>query len=103
MVVYYFYGYFRAIEQTGIRFMSPVSFSVPSGNFGNILSGYIAKKMGLPIENLVLATNENDVLDEFFKTGSYRVRNLNETFKTSSPSMDISKASNFERFIYEFS
>ena len=100
-IVYYFYGYFRAIEQTGIRFMSPVSFSVPSGNFGNILSGYIAKKMGLPIENLVLATNENDVLDEFFKTGSYRVRNLNETFKTSSPSMDISKASNFERFIYD--
>ena len=100
-VVYYFYGYFRTIEKTGNRFMSPVSFSVPSGNFGNILSGYVAKKMGLPIENLVLATNENDVLDEFFKTGKYRVRPLNETFKTSSPSMDISKASNFERFIFD--
>ena len=100
-IVYYFYGYFRTIEKTGNRFMSPVSFSVPSGNFGNILSGYVAKKMGLPIENLVLATNENDVLDEFFKTGKYRVRPLNETFKTSSPSMDISKASNFERFIFD--
>lgn len=100
-IVYYFYGYFRTIEKTGNRFMSPVSFSVPSGNFGNILSGYIAKKMGLPIENLVLATNENDVLDEFFKTGTYRIRALNETFKTSSPSMDISKASNFERFIFD--
>ena len=100
-IVYYFYGYFRAIEQTGNCFMSPVSFSVPSGNFGNILSGYISKKMGLPIENLVLATNENNVLDEFFKTGSYRVRTSAETFKTSSPSMDISKASNFERFIFD--
>ena len=100
-IVYYFYGYFRAIEKTGNPFMSPVSFSVPSGNFGNILSGYTAKKMGLPIQNLVLATNENDVLDEFFKTGAYRVRGLSETFKTSSPSMDISKASNFERFIYD--
>ncbi len=100
-IVYYFYGYFRVIEKTRNKFMTPVSFSVPSGNFGNIFSGYMAKKMGLPIENLVLATNENDVLDEFFKTGLYRVRGLDETFKTSSPSMDISKASNFERFIFD--
>ncbi len=100
-IVYYFYGYFRAIEKTGNKFMSPVSFSVPSGNFGNILSGFFAKKMGLPIENLILATNENDVLDEFFKTGFYRVRGVDNTFQTSSPSMDISKASNFERFIYD--
>ncbi len=99
-IVYYFYGYFRAIQKTDKEFMSPVSFAVPSGNFGNILSGYFAKKMGLPIENLVLATNENNVLDEFFKTKNYRVRGVNETFQTSSPSMDISKASNFERFIY---
>jgi len=99
--VYYFYGYFRLLQQTGKKFMSTVSFSVPSGNFGNILSGFVAKEMGLPIENLVLATNENNVLDEFFKTGVYRVRTVEETYQTSSPSMDISKASNFERFIYE--
>ena len=78
-----------------------VSFAVPSGNFGNILSGWVAKQMGLPIERLVLATNENDVLDEFFRTGRYRVRSSTETHATSSPSMDISKASNFERFIFD--
>ena len=78
-----------------------VSFAVPSGNFGNILSGWVAKQMGLPIDRLVLATNENDVLDEFFRTGRYRVRSSGETHATSSPSMDISKASNFERFIFD--
>ena len=74
---------------------------VPTGNFGNILAGWIAKQMGLPIGRLVVATNENDVLDEFFKTGVYRVRDSEHTFVTSSPSMDISKASNFERYIYD--
>jgi len=78
-----------------------VSFAVPSGNFGNILSGWIARQMGLPIDKLVLATNENDVLDEFFRTGRYRVRSGAETHATSSPSMDISKASNFERFMFD--
>jgi len=74
---------------------------VPSGNFGNVCAGHIARMMGLPIEKLVVATNENDVLDEFFKTGVYRARKSAETFHTTSPSMDISKASNFERFVYD--
>ena len=96
-VVYYFRGYLAATKQAGER----VSFAVPSGNFGNILSGWIARSMGLPIDRLVLATNENDVLDEFFRTGRYRVRGGSETHATSSPSMDISKASNFERYIFD--
>ncbi|MBU6189401.1 MAG: threonine synthase, partial [Betaproteobacteria bacterium] len=70
-------------------------------NFGNVLAGHIARQMGLPISRLVVATNENNVLDEFFQSGRYRVRGSAETFQTSSPSMDISKASNFERFIYD--
>ncbi len=96
-VVYYFKGYLAATQSSEQK----VSFAVPSGNFGNILSGWVAKQMGLPIERLVLATNENDVLDEFFRTGRYRVRSSGETHATSSPSMDISKASNFERFIFD--
>ncbi len=96
-VVYYFKGYLAATRSNDQR----VSFAVPSGNFGNILSGWVAKQMGLPIERLVLATNENDVLDEFFRTGRYRVRGRAETHATSSPSMDISKASNFERFVFD--
>jgi threonine synthase len=96
-VVYYFKGYLAATQSSEQK----VSFAVPSGNFGNILSGWVAKQMGLPIERLVLATNENDVLDEFFRTGRYRVRSSTETHATSSPSMDISKASNFERFIFD--
>jgi threonine synthase len=78
-----------------------VSFAVPSGNFGNICAGHVARSMGLPIKRLVLATNENNVLDEFFRTGTYRVRGSAETHETSSPSMDISKASNFERFVFD--
>jgi len=96
-VVYYFKGYFAATQNNAQK----VSFAVPSGNFGNVLAGHIARQMGLPIDRLVVATNENDVLDEFFKTGVYRVRKAAETWHTSSPSMDISKASNFERFIYD--
>ena len=96
-VVYYFAGYFQATTNNGQR----VSFAVPSGNFGNICAGHVARSMGLPIERLVLATNENNVLDEFFRTGAYRVRASSETFETSSPSMDISKASNFERFVFD--
>jgi threonine synthase len=96
-VVYYFHGYFRATGDNGER----VDFAVPSGNFGNICAGHVARMMGLPIHRLVLATNENDVLDEFFHTGVYRVRGSAETHETSSPSMDISKASNFERFIFD--
>ncbi|HEY6135956.1 MAG TPA: threonine synthase [Rubrivivax sp.] len=96
-VVYYFAGYFQATKQNSER----VDFAVPSGNFGNICAGHVARKMGLPIHRLVLATNENDVLDEFFRTGTYRVRKSAETHETSSPSMDISKASNFERFVFD--
>ena len=96
-VVYYFAGYFKATEGND----ETVSFCVPSGNFGNVCAGHIAKQMGLPIRRLMVATNENDVLDEFFKTGSYRPRTTAHTHVTSSPSMDISKASNFERFIFD--
>ena len=94
-VVYYFKGYFSATEEDD----QEVAFAVPSGNFGNIYAGYVARAMGLPIRKLILASNENDVLDEFFSTGRYRVRkNVQET---SSPSMDISKASNFERYVFD--
>ncbi|MDN4059063.1 threonine synthase [Massilia sp. YIM B02769] len=96
-VVYYFRGYLAATSSNEQK----VSFTVPSGNFGNICAGHIARMMGLPIDRLVVATNENDVLDEFFRTGVYRVRKSAETWHTSSPSMDISKASNFERFVYD--
>ncbi|MEO8136263.1 MAG: threonine synthase [Betaproteobacteria bacterium] len=96
-VVYYFKGYFAATQSNA----ESVSFAVPSGNFGNVCAGHVARMMGLPIRQLILATNENDVLDEFFRTGSYRPRGSNETYMTSSPSMDISKASNFERFIFD--
>ena len=96
-VVYYFAGYFQATTSN----QQQVSFAVPSGNFGNICAGHVARMMGLPIKRLVLATNENNVLDEFFRTGTYRVRASAETFETSSPSMDISKASNFERFVFD--
>ncbi len=123
-VVYYFAGYFQATSQApnlACASVPPegaappwggpaaarnaalpeVSFAVPSGNFGNICAGHVARSMGLPIHRLVLATNENDVLDEFFRTGTYRVRGSAETHETSSPSMDISKASNFERFVFD--
>ncbi|MDD2844665.1 MAG: threonine synthase [Rhodoferax sp.] len=96
-VVYYFAGYFQATQNNTEK----VSFTVPSGNFGNVCAGHVARMMGLPIARLVVATNENDVLDEFFKTGVYRVRGSADTHETSSPSMDISKASNFERFVFD--
>jgi threonine synthase len=96
-VVYYFAGYFQATKSEAEQ----VSFTVPSGNFGNVCAGHVARMMGLPIAKLVVATNENDVLDEFFRTGVYRVRGSADTHETSSPSMDISKASNFERFVFD--
>ena len=96
-VVYYFKGYFAATRTNDER----VSFAVPSGNFGNIFAGHLARTMGLPVHKLILATNENNVLDEFFRTGRYRVRKTSEVHATSSPSMDISKASNFERFVFD--
>ena len=96
-VVYYFAGYFQATQNNDQK----VSFTVPSGNFGNVCAGHVARMMGLPIDRLVVATNENDVVDEFFRTGIYRVRGTADTHETSSPSMDISKASNFERFVFD--
>jgi threonine synthase len=93
--VYYFKGYFAATRSDSEQ----VSFAVPCGNFGNIYAGYVAREMGLPIRKLILAANENDVLDRFFRTAKY---NISKSVKaTSSPSMDISKASNFERYIFE--
>ncbi|MBA4255677.1 MAG: threonine synthase [Polaromonas sp.] len=125
-VVYYFAGYIQATEPStptlgaeapalppegapttlgrpggGLVNTQKVSFTVPSGNFGNVCAGHVARMMGLPIAQLVVATNENDVLDEFFRTGVYRVRGSADTHETSSPSMDISKASNFERFVFD--
>jgi threonine synthase len=96
-VVYYFAGYIQATESNAQK----VSFAVPSGNFGNVCAGHVARQMGLPIDRLIVATNENDVLDEFFRTGVYQVRGSAQTYETSSPSMDISKASNFERFVFD--
>ncbi len=95
--VYYFKAYFAVTRSNDEK----IDVAVPTGNFGNIYAGYLARSMGLPIHRLILATNENNVLDEFFKTGVYRVRASNQVEQTSSPSMDISKASNFERFIFE--
>lgn len=96
-VVYYFKGYFNATASNDEQ----VSFCVPSGNFGNVCAGHIARQMGLPVQRLIVATNENDVLDEFFRSGRYQPRGTANTWVTSSPSMDISKASNFERFIFD--
>ena len=96
-VVYYFAGYIQATTDNKQK----VSFTVPSGNFGNVCAGHVARMMGLPIDKLVVATNENNVLEEFLRTGVYRVRSSADTVETSSPSMDISKASNFERFVFD--
>ena len=102
-MVYYFWAWLRATDQVDVadRATYEVSFTVPSGNFGNILSGHMARAMGLPIRRLVLAANENNVLDDFFRTGVYAPRAAADTYLTSSPSMDISKASNLERFIFD--
>ena len=95
-IVYYFKAYFAVTSSNDEQ----VSFSVPSGNFGNVCAGHIAREMGLPIGRLIVATNENDVLNDFFNQGTYQPRATDKTYVTSSPSMDISKASNFERFVY---
>jgi threonine synthase len=92
--VYYFYSAFQTMEKTGAR---SVQFSVPTGNFGDILAGYLAQQMGLPISKLILATNENDILSRFFNTGIY---GMADVVPTISPSMDIQVASNFERYLY---
>jgi threonine synthase len=97
-VVYYLASWIRVTDASG---STEVSYTVPSGNFGNILAGHVARMMGAPISELICATNENNVLAEFFNTGIYRVRSSAQTYATSSPSMDISKASNFERFFFD--
>lgn len=102
-IPYYIWGWLRATDDLAPegREGFEVSFAVPSGNFGNILSGFYASQMGLPVRRLVLASNENNVLDEFFRTGQYRPRSAALTHATSSPSMDVSRASNLERFVFE--
>jgi threonine synthase len=93
-IVYYFHAAFRVQDRCGAR---SVRFSVPTGNFGDILAGWYAQQMGLPIDTLLLATNENDILARFFRTGEY---SLGEVVQTLSPSMDIQVASNFERYLF---
>lgn len=93
-IVYYFYAAFRVQENTGA---AQVQFAVPTGNFGDIMAGYIAVQMGLPVKRLILATNENNILSRFFNTGVY---SIGEVVPTISPSMDIQVASNFERYLY---
>jgi threonine synthase len=93
-IVYYFYAGLRVMKEEGVQ---QVQFSVPTGNFGDILAGYYATRMGLPVSRLILATNENDILSRFFRTGIY---GLGEVVPTLSPSMDIQVASNFERYLY---
>lgn len=102
-IVYYVWAWLRTTDEVDAdaRSAFEVSFAVPSGNFGNILSGHYARSMGIPIRKLVLATNENNVLDEFFRTGHYRPRSSANTLATSSPSMDVSRASNLERFVFD--
>ena len=100
-VVYYVVAYLRVTHdrRAAGQVAQRVSFAVPTGNFGNICAGHVARQLGVPIDGLILATNENNVLDEFFRTGVYRVRA--GAAETSSPSMDISRASNFERFVFD--
>ncbi len=97
-VVYYFYAYFRVVEDGACALGEPVRFAVPTGNFGNIFAGYVARSMGLPVEKLILATNANDILHRFVTGGVYRKGQVAETL---SPSMDIQVASNFERYLFE--
>ncbi|SHF10087.1 threonine synthase [Alkalibacter saccharofermentans] len=100
-IVYYFDSYIKSVESGKIKMNDPVNFTVPTGNFGNILAGYYAKNMGLPINKLICASNDNNVLFDFFKTGEY---DKNRPFiKTISPSMDILVSSNFERLLYHVS
>jgi threonine synthase len=91
--VYYFYSYLLVEDNK-----QPINFSVPTGNFGDVYAGYLAKKMGLPINKLIVATNQNDILHRAISKGSYEVEKVHETI---SPSMDIQIASNFERLLYD--
>ena len=97
-IVYYFYAYFRLAESGEVVWGEPVDFCVPTGNFGDILAGYYAKQMGLPVGRLVCASNRNNVLTDFIRTGTYDKRRT--FYKTTSPSMDILISSNLERLLY---
>jgi threonine synthase len=92
-VVYYFYAWLRVTDEADV----PVNFSVPTGNFGDIFAGYVAKRMGLPVDKLLLATNENNILTRFINSADY---SLGTVVSTVSPSMDIQIASNFERYLF---
>lgn len=100
-IVYYFYSYSQLVKQGVIALGNPVDFCVPTGNFGDILAGWYAKQMGLPVGKLICASNKNNVLSEFFATGVYNAKR--EFFKTTSPSMDILISSNLERLLYHVS
>ena len=100
-IVYYFYGYFNLVNQGVIKLDDKINVVVPTGNFGNILAGYYAKQMGLPIDKFICASNENKVLTDFFETGVYDKKR--ELILTESPSMDILVSSNLERLLYEAS
>ena len=97
-VVYYFHSYLEAVQYCG----EEIVYVVPAGNFGNAFAAWVAKIMGLPIMRMIISTNENDAMDAFFRTGRYHPRPASETIATSSPSADISRAANFERFLFEF-
>ena len=100
-IVYYFYGYLMLFRQGQIVKDEKINIVVPTGNFGNILAAYYAKKMGLPVNKLICASNENNVLTDFFDTGIYDRRR--ELILTSSPSMDILISSNLERLLFHLS
>ena len=101
-IVYYFHSYFCILQSREIRFTEKVNFVVPTGNFGNILAGYYAQRMGLPVNKFICASNKNNVLTDFFLTGNYDI-SKREFYKTASPSMDILVSSNLERLLFELS
>ncbi len=97
-IVYYFYSYITLVKQNTIKIGEEVNFTIPSGNFGNCLAGYIAKKMGLPVQKFIVASNQNNILTDFFNTGKYDTNR--EFYKTNAPAMDILVSSNLERLVY---
>ena len=97
-IVYYFYSYFTLVKEGEVELGEAVNFTIPSGNFGNCLAGYIAKEMGLPIQKFIIASNKNNILTDFFKTGEYDANR--EFYKTNAPAMDILVSSNLERLVY---
>lgn len=97
-IVYYFYSYMTLVNKNEIRLGESVHFTIPSGNFGNCLAGFLAKKMGLPIQKFIVASNKNNILTDFFRTGKYDARR--EFYKTNAPAMDILVSSNLERLVY---